>query len=173
MNEGDRALEARSDATLRRLRHHANRSRFVQRTGRERPTLKPITFLCAFRHDSRCPHGKMPQVRFYPARKSARAKLSPRRYGSSRCQRLHYAARLKAERRRQAISEQTECPFCGEPIEPEHRRGPKRKYHPACATEAANARKRAQRTPDATLAGKERAIHQAYVLLRVARRPTL
>ena len=55
MNEGDRALEARRDATLRRLRHQANRSRFVQRTGRERPTLKPITFLCAFSHDVRCP----------------------------------------------------------------------------------------------------------------------
>ena len=173
MNEGDRALEARRDATLRRLRNQANRSRFVQRTGRGRPTLKPITFLCAFRHDVRCPHGNFPQVRFYPARKSARAKLSPRRYGSSRCQRLDYAARQKARRRREALAEQRDCLFCGEPLDPEYRRGGPRKYHPACAMEAANAQKRAQRTPEATLAGKEQAVHQAHTLLSLAKRPDI
>ena len=100
----------------------------------------------------------------------ARAKLSPRRYGSRQCQRLHYAARLKAQRRREALAEQLKCLFCGEPLASEYRRGPKRKYHPACAREAANARKRTQRTPEATLAGKEKAVHQAHTLLFLANR---
>ena len=103
----------------------------------------------------------------------ARAKLSPRRYGSRQCQRLHYAARLKAQRRREALAEQLKCLFCGEPLASEYRRGPKRKYHPACAKEAANARKRAQRTTAATLAGKEQAVHQAHVLLSLAKRPDI
>lgn len=173
MNEGDRALVARRDDALRRLRHHAHRRRLVQRTGRERPTLKPITFLCAFRHDVRCPHGNFPQVRLYPARKSARAKLSPRRYGSSRCQRLHYAARRQASRWRRALAEGLKCLLCGNPMAPEFRRGPKRKYHPQCAVAAANARKRQRRTPEETLAGKERAVHTAQILLALARKPEM
>ena len=149
------------------------RARFPQakREARNRPRLKLISFFCS---NPDCPWKKnkgMGAVGWYPAREATRRNMSKFRYCRPACRAAHYKTRRRDKRRLEALSVRAVCQWCGKGIRPEYRPGRPRLYcSPTHRRAAAEAARKERRSPEATLAGKEKAVELGLLLLRMARR---
>ena len=73
-----------------------------------RPILKKVLITCDWDECGR------QAIRLYPRRASVRSKLSPFHFCSTRCQRLHWRERKRAEAELAAQATPRFCPACGE-----------------------------------------------------------
>ena len=141
----------------------------AKREGRNRPRLSLQGFLCS---NPTCRFGKNKGFGFmklYPSRESTRRKMSAFHYCSTICQREHYRARRRNQRKLEALSVKAVCQWCGRNLPAEYRRGPPRKYcckdHRRAAAEAA---RKERRSPASTLAAKEAAVAEAQIWYNLA-----
>ena len=104
------------------------------RPPRTRPRLAP------FQIDCYTPGCDEVAVRFYPARASVRAKLSPRHYHARECQLEDWRERRRL--RRMALRRPHPCASCGALIEPSHGPGRPRTYCRQCSSRRRRARPR-------------------------------
>ena len=150
------------------------RAKFPQamRDARNRPRLKLMHFWCS---NPLCPMKKNKggggglAAGWYPSREATRRNMSKFRYCKPLCRRAHYAARRRKQRRLEALSVKAVCQWCGRVIPPEYRRGRPRLY--CCPTHrraAAEDARKARRSPEATLEGKEKAVEFAKLWLDLA-----
>ena len=106
---------------------------------RNRPRLQPTLITCSR------PGCHNQAIRYYPSRASTRRKLSPRRYCSTRCGRLHWEERQRQQRAEDNQPYPCENPNCNEEIWPTLAPGRPRDYcTPACKARAKVERERRQ-----------------------------
>ena len=118
-----------------------------------RPILKKVLITCDWDECGR------QAVRLYPRRASVRSKLSPFHFCSTRCQRLHWRERKRAEAELAAQATPRFCPACGGELLRTLAVGRPRVYcNDACRAKAA--RVRLKRNPAGAVAtARARAVH--------------
>ena len=128
-----------------------------------RPILKKVLITCDW---SEC--GRQ-ATRLYPRRASVRSKLSQFHFCSTRCQRLHWRERKRAEAELATQAMPGSCPACGGEILRTLAVGRPRVYcNDACRAKAA--RERLKRNPaGAVAAARERAVHLTQMAREAAK----
>ena len=128
-----------------------------------RPILKRVLITCDWDECGR------QAIRLYPRRASVRSKLSPFHFCSTRCQRLHWRERKRAEAELAAQATPRFCPACGGEILRTLAVGRPRVYcNDACRAKAA--RERLKRNPaGAVAAARARAVHLTQLAKEAAK----